>query len=460
MITAPPLPPKQRINLKQDYIPTNGIQQTVFVTSPPKVDILSISNTQVQGHENISSDSAPTAHVVKIKINPTKNQLNSEHKSNKSVIHLKSSVEQSDISENSGIKISIVPEMIQNNTQENFSNLKTERNNPYFFYSAFPPQNMVITSGQCSPSDTLDSGTCSDLDSTPPPLPKKKSVSVTVIGAQHKRTNSLGESDKNDSDIESNISCDSLNSSELNEISNVSTKSSSPILSINDVSKSSSPIFSENDVSTKSSSPILCITPSPVMNGKPIMSIEFQKFALGEFMETMVPHVPEGKNGERDLETKENGFSSSLLKDIQSLTLKLTKTEDVNVSNGFSEQTVEETKVHMQLQRSSSSLVDESTYEERQIEKQNELNKNSISVSNFYEADKFYKFHLNENIYEDAKPEVPKSEDELFAGYKDILSEQGATIKSAKGTVRGVKNRVRAGIATFLQINTTAKVSF
>ena len=39
----------------------------------------------------------------------------------------------------------------------------------------------------------------------------------------------------------------------------------------------------------------------------------------------------------------------------------------------------------------------------------------------------------------------------LWRGKKDIMNMEEDTIMSGKGTVRGVKNRVRAGIATFLQ---------
>ncbi|CAB3373463.1 Hypothetical predicted protein [Cloeon dipterum] len=58
-----------------------------------------------------------------------------------------------------------------------------------------------------------------------------------------------------------------------------------------------------------------------------------------------------------------------------------------------------------------------------------------------------FDFHINEH---DERSQA-KFEEETFAGVKDVLSERGA-IRSAKGTVRGVKNRVRAGIATFLQL--------
>ncbi|EFA01871.1 glutaredoxin domain-containing cysteine-rich protein CG12206 [Tribolium castaneum] len=88
------------------------------------------------------------------------------------------------------------------------------------------------------------------------------------------------------------------------------------------------------------------------------------------------------------------------------------------------------------------------SYEERKEEQK--------EVKPILDTDMFYKFHLNEHVSEDN--DVPKVvEDETFAGYKDLLGDGAATIRSAKGTVRGVKNRVRAGIATFLQINSVAK---
>lgn len=83
-----------------------------------------------------------------------------------------------------------------------------------------------------------------------------------------------------------------------------------------------------------------------------------------------------------------------------------------------------------------------------------------------YEDDKFYSFHINERIgngvSEDGETDSMGSlgatadEDESFAGYKELkgLGQHSAmsTIRSSKGTVRGVKNRVRNGIATFLQM--------
>jgi len=81
-----------------------------------------------------------------------------------------------------------------------------------------------------------------------------------------------------------------------------------------------------------------------------------------------------------------------------------------------------------------------------------------------YDDDKFYKFHINEHLTSalDQCKSLPSQHevDEDFAGIRD-LQNCTSTIRSAKGTVRGVKNRVRNGIATFLQMQqTTVKVSF
>lgn len=87
---------------------------------------------------------------------------------------------------------------------------------------------------------------------------------------------------------------------------------------------------------------------------------------------------------------------------------------------------------------------------------------NRNSDNEFYDDDKFYKFHINEN-FSSMNLDVPNStheeSDESFAGIRDLRSGT-STIRSSKGTIRGVKNRVRNGIATFQQQmqQTTVKV--
>lgn len=77
----------------------------------------------------------------------------------------------------------------------------------------------------------------------------------------------------------------------------------------------------------------------------------------------------------------------------------------------------------------------------------------------FYSEDKFYKFHINENFELDAFSKMTHDEsDDSFAGLKDLRSGT-STIRSKNGTIRGIKNRVRSGISTFLQMQeTTVKV--
>ncbi|XP_053950666.1 probable serine/threonine-protein kinase DDB_G0282963 [Anastrepha ludens] len=93
------------------------------------------------------------------------------------------------------------------------------------------------------------------------------------------------------------------------------------------------------------------------------------------------------------------------------------------------------------------------------------------SMPRKYEADKYYNFHVKEHenfrsfdigaaanlgggdLESFSEYETKSLHDDAFAGYKDIrCGSATSTIRSSKGTVRGVKNRVRNGIATFLQM--------
>lgn len=315
MALAPPLPPKTR-------------------RSPPGPTVLAESAADYDYQREIQ----PQSHVVKIRINP------------------------SDCRRVPGISINVNPDMIQKGSMD----AETERN-PYFYFANYNCN--IISSGQVSPSDTLDSGTCSDLDGTPPPLPKKKnsSISVTVISAQHKRAPSLTSSgaDADSDDNESSISYDSLNGAEsLTEAS------------------------------------------------------------------AMTVHGHLQSNGV---------LPQGLLQDIRQRNVKLTEVE-----------------IREKTPLPTQELACEELKEDQKIPESN-----SSVIGGFkYDADCYYSFHLNENVEEKQEQPDVEEKDETFAGYKDILGDDGAsTIRSAKGTVRGVKNRVRAGIATFLQINSSTKVS-
>ncbi|EDW24269.1 GL23481 [Drosophila persimilis] len=90
----------------------------------------------------------------------------------------------------------------------------------------------------------------------------------------------------------------------------------------------------------------------------------------------------------------------------------------------------------------------------------------SSNIHYKYADDQYYSFHINEHEnfssfarhVDGDESEMAASlteQQDLFAGYRDVRcgsSSTQSTIRSAKGTVRGVKNRVRNGIATFLQL--------
>lgn len=335
----PTIPPPQQLN-------GNTYGTTVFVQS----------KDQVQDHTLTKS-----GHVVTIRIN---NEQKIDNQKQFSTIELIQNYEH----KSKGANKSIVN---LNNTEMKTQNGASDKNSETFYFGDI--QTQIMSSGQCSPSDTLDSGTCSDLDSTPPPLPKKKNFKASNRSSL--LLNSVG-TDSSSEETESNVSCDSLNSTELNQL---------------------------------------------LLNG--------------------------------DVK-----FPINLLQDIRD--------RNGNLKDSVSSEVL------------STPLIDECTYEDRQLKLKLLEGVGGVVQGSenkyLYDTDRFYKFHLNEHFVEDcnsaggdsvdgnvsAKSVVDKS-DESFAGYKDLLSgsEQSSTIRSAKGTIRGVKNRVRAGIATFLQIQqTTNKV--
>lgn len=357
-------------------------------------------------------------------------------------------------------------------TSGNFMKTSTpERANPYFFYGSYSSNGTVISSGQSSPSDTLDSGTCSDLDgSTPPPLPKKKSVTnstakvtVTVNGGGHRRTGSLTSSGAEvDSDDEgSNISCDSLNSSELNGESTIVEEAREDIKEIHEVSKVKS-AEPGAEMETRFQSP----TPTqPPRSNIPSVEHSLPQGLLQDIRDrtaklTVVPSpcstlTRKTRTWADELSSKSKKHNE--LKNGNDANIKLNGTmlkySDISPTSTLSNSSDDQSK---------RSIVEEKTYEERQketTEKQHASCSKIIKNGEKFDTDRFYKFHLNEHVSDstDINHGNYIENEETFAGYRDLLQgkESSSTIRSAKGTVRGVKNRVRAGIATFLQLHDT-----
>uniref|UniRef100_A0A1I8MVS2 Uncharacterized protein n=1 Tax=Musca domestica TaxID=7370 RepID=A0A1I8MVS2_MUSDO len=331
-------------------------------------------------------------------------------------------------------------------------------NPSYLYYS-------TMSSGQFSPCDTLDSGTGSDLESqnhtphTPtahlllPPSKKPsanglemhlKTTKVRVSSSQHgsnkdpRNCNSSSYTDSEESEA-SSLSCDSLHSSEF--------------------------------MRQSSQSPIQNKIPSP------------SRKILGSFL------------------------PDSLLRDIKNLKLNNTEYEAENENEEDEDHIEQRIKAHKQRQSESYEPISSQDYMMAQndfVQARNTENSTSTNVAKRaslpsktfvlnqedgtfidikmnsmprkYEADKYYNFHVNEHenfrsfgnnntnnggngFSESGSESLAEYDgrnslnDDVFAGYKDLrCGSATSTIRSNKGTVRGVKNRVRNGIATFLQL--------
>lgn len=307
--------------------------------------------------------------------------------------------------------------------------------------------NIVMSSGQCSPSDTLDSGTCSDLDGTPPPLPKKKTsksnsakkVSVTVIS--HSRNQSEVDYEDNDS----NISCDSLNSSELNGSVHADESHS------DDASKKEKKQSSEATPQT-----LAKVNNKDSFLPQGLLQDIRDRSAKLNSIET-----------ESELQTELNEEVSQNINVNANISKESAELTSFRLVSQFNNEVKKNSVESLPATETKTPLISERTYEERkQTEKMKE--DQICYSSHYFDTDKFYDFHLNEKQFDDVSVKSVSennsvceqiSDIEYFAGIKDYKSEEApSTIKSSKGTIRGVKNRVRAGIATFLQIQSTTKV--
>lgn len=419
-----------------------------------------LANTQTERPANTTGTDAPTngPHVVTIKINPDTDKA----KPKISSVHLKSDVDFDTFKLNEICKKN--HSLVRLNVDESRPKVieseeisKTDKP-PYIYCNSFASSmNMVMSSGQCSPSDTLDSGTCSDLDGTPPPLPKKKSVksssgkkavSVTVISPTR---NSHGELDFEDND--SNISCDSLNSSELNGSVHADDGHS------DETSKKDKKLFSEAPVAPKMPS-ITSKASNKVSSFLPLGLL--QDIRERSVKLNTVETESETKGEERHGEASPNMSADA---NVPKESTQLTSFRLVSHFNCESKRNGNTLSLPTTL-CSKLPLISESTYEERK--KEDTVKQELVYSSHYFDTDKFYDFHLNEKQFDDVKSVKSVSvksecddvsDVEYFAGVKDFKSEEPpSTIRSSKGTIRGVKNRVRAGIATFLQIQNTSKV--
>ncbi|XP_039435759.1 glutaredoxin domain-containing cysteine-rich protein CG31559-like [Culex pipiens pallens] len=324
----------------------------------------------------------------------------------------------------------------------------------------------MMSSGQCSPSDTLDSGTCSDIEVTPPPLPKKMSKSPQPAAAaslmmisspspvppsavvpadkplgyqRHQRAGSSSYTSTSDSDeSESSLSCDSLNFTQL--CGNVTSLTLSPNPQTPEPLPTSRPLSQtpSSDHRDAEGSPL---PPTPPPMSSTLAAAKKQK---------IVSILPDSLL--KDI--RERSASGRAAAQIAAAASEVTPPrEDITTTTR---------SILMEKINSLNSVADGNTAANLTAA----ANNNNKSLS--FENDKFYKFHINEhsNLQERnvggaavngfGSPSCGGAssvvdDDESFAGFRDLTSGT-STIRSNKGTVRGVKNRVRNGIATFLQM--------
>lgn len=316
---------------------------------------------------------------------------------------------------------------------------------------------LMTKSGQCSPtSDTLDSGTGSDLESTSTTNGNSTSASPTLTNAvaksirkfsdlslQNPQTHRLKSRSSNESyhtdseESESSLSCDSLNSNEMVRLKNNGT-------SISPFPMPRSPITS------------ISLAPPAIASNRTV-------FTSDENNVTKISFLPHSLL--RDIRDRSTTMTKSHATTAELLDRATHANNNTNIIIS-SDTSANLKKLSFKRLNQSSDYSNVASAHAIESNRKVSLANGRVSVKTFgdenkiYEDDKYYQFHMNERIVDVPKEETEEAptnkDDDTFAGYKDIGTTVAAsTIRSSKGTVRGVKNRVRNGIATFLQMQQT-----
>lgn len=390
-------------------------------------------------------------------------------------------------------------------------NNDVEVNKPAYMYY------LMSKSGQCSPttSDTLDSGTGSDLETTPTTnrntytLPTSLSLTNAVSksmrkfnelsvdggvgggGGQRRLKSSHSSNDSYHTDSEeseSSLSCDSLNSSEIMRMKNNTTAhiirtspfGSSASQCVDVVEPTEGAIFTsdENNV-TK-----INFLPRSLLQDIRDRSMTLAKNQSNAAAAAAASEATNNSNNNTNNNTHSQANSEpnktierndAYRNGNKTIIVHSHLKECNNNNNTSASYTNEQFNLHQQRDTTSpSNSRSNSTNfgghsnapsgpfngQLRRIMRNTSGSNSDNEHRSIYENDKYINFHLNERMDNDhtsarATIERPR-DDDSFAGYRDIrASSMASTIRSSKGTIRGVKNRVRNGIATFLQMQQT-----
>ncbi|XP_055297563.1 glutaredoxin domain-containing cysteine-rich protein CG12206-like [Sitodiplosis mosellana] len=363
---------------------------------------------------------------------------------------------------------------------------------------------LMSKSGQCSPtSDTLDSGTGSDLETTPTTNGNSYTLptSLTLTNAVSKSMRKFGDlsldgsprrlksnHSSNDSyntdseESESSLSCDSLNSSEIMRMKTNTTNIIRAMPFGSSVSTDSCPEPTEGTIITSDENNVTKINFLP---RSLLRDIRDRSMTIGKNQSHAVAfsHLNSNghsshssnssNNGNSDTDESNDAYRNDSSKTII-VNSHLKKKECNNTSASY---TNEPFNLHHRRDTINNDFDHLFATNGKSIDPLRRVmqNMNSNNTGNnkmksenkrhIYENDKYISFHLNEradNAMSHERDTFNRTkDDDSFAGYRDITaSNVASTIRSSKGTIRGVKNRVRNGIATFLQMHQTNVKNF
>lgn len=365
---------------------------------------------------------------------------------------------------------------------------------------------LMSKSGQCSPtSDTLDSGTGSDLETTPTTNGNSYQLptSLTLTNAVSKSMRKFGDlsldngprrlksnHSSNDSyntdseESESSLSCDSLNSSEILRMKTNTTNIIRAMPFGSSVSGDSCLEPTEGTIITSDENNVTKINFLP---RSLLRDIRDRSMTIGKNQSNAVAFSHLNSNSHNN--SHRSNSNNSHISSSNSSNNGNSDTDESNDAyrNGGSKTII--VKSHLkECNNTSASYTNEpfnlhhrrdtinndfdhlfatngkSIDPLRRIMQNSHFNGNNQTKSetnrHIYENDKYISFHLNERVDNAMSHERDTfnrlKDDDSFAGYRDITASNiPSTIRSSKGTIRGVKNRVRNGIATFLQMQQT-----
>lgn len=347
--------------------------------------------------------------------------------------------------------------------QKSNNDLEVNNKPAYMYY-------LSSKSGQCSPtSDALDSGTGSDLETNNHAykLPSSLSNAVTksmrkfsdlsldVPNNQQRRLKSRSSNDSYNTDSEeseSSLSCDSLNSAEIRHLKNSTTTiiRSAPFGESALVSETECLEPAEGTVYTSDENNVTKITFLPRSLLRDIRDRSMTITKTQSQSNTFNQHID---NNECD-DANQNGTNPII---------NVTNNQQIECNNPSASYTNEPFNLHHRDSVTTNNECDRLFFPQNAIKPTiNDPFKRIVQSENklIYENDKYISFHLNECVPNNVATSenglaARIKDDDSFAGYRDVRASVSSTIRSSKGTIRGVKNRVRNGIATFLQMQQT-----